>query len=441
MKDQTEQLSLQRIFKTWWPLAASWLLMGIESPVLSAVMARLPDAEINLAAYGGIVFPIMLLIEAPIIMLLSASTALCVDWPSYRKVHRFMLYSSVFLTIAYILTAFTPFYYFLTEDVIGAPQEIIEPARIGFMIMTPWPLSIAFRRFQQGVMIRFNQSKAVGAGTMVRLIADVVVLTIGYLIGSIPGVIVATSAQISGVICEAVYAGIRVRPILRENLKRAPIVEPPLTWGGFARFYIPLSLTSFISLTWQPIGSAAMSRMSMPLPSLAVWPVVSGLIFIFRGVGMAYNETVVALLDRPRSFYGLRKFSGIMMGGISIIYILFAATPIAYVWFADLTALSPALARMATTAFWLSLPVPALTALQSWYQGAIVHGKKTRAIPEAMVMFLVTAVIILALGVYSEDWIGLYVGTVAFTFANISQTSWLWLRSRNILHHLASRDA
>jgi len=55
-------LSLSRIFKVWIPLAASWLLMGMELPILSAVVARLAEPEINLAAYGGIVFPLALII-------------------------------------------------------------------------------------------------------------------------------------------------------------------------------------------------------------------------------------------------------------------------------------------------------------------------------------------------------------------------------------------
>lgn len=49
--------------------------MGCELPAISAVMARLPDPDFPLATYGGIVFPISLLSEAPIIML-AASTKL-----------------------------------------------------------------------------------------------------------------------------------------------------------------------------------------------------------------------------------------------------------------------------------------------------------------------------------------------------------------------------
>ena len=54
---------LRTVFAVWWPLAASWLLMGLELPAVSAVMARLPHATVSLAAYGGVVFPLALLID------------------------------------------------------------------------------------------------------------------------------------------------------------------------------------------------------------------------------------------------------------------------------------------------------------------------------------------------------------------------------------------
>ena len=41
------------VWKTWFPLALSWLMMGIELPLLSAVVARLANPEVNLGAYGG----------------------------------------------------------------------------------------------------------------------------------------------------------------------------------------------------------------------------------------------------------------------------------------------------------------------------------------------------------------------------------------------------
>ena len=51
-------LRMRQVMLSWWPLAGSWLLMGIEMPAVSAVIARLADPTINLAAFGGIVFPL-----------------------------------------------------------------------------------------------------------------------------------------------------------------------------------------------------------------------------------------------------------------------------------------------------------------------------------------------------------------------------------------------
>src|SRR4030043_1637263 len=205
---ESSQLSSRRIFHTWWPLAASWLLMGIESPAISAVVARLANPEISLAAYGGIIFPLALIIESPIIMLLAASTALSKDWPSFVKIRRFMMISSAILTVFHILIAFTPLYYFIVEDLFGAPQAIVEPARVGLMIMIPWTWAIAYRRFHQGMLIRFGHSRAVSTGTLIRLGADLMVLGVGYAIHDISGIIVATSAVVAGVVSEAIYGGI-----------------------------------------------------------------------------------------------------------------------------------------------------------------------------------------------------------------------------------------
>ena len=105
------QLSSRRIFHTWWPLAASWLLMGVELPAISAVIARLANPEISLAAYGGFIFPLSMIIESPIIMLLAASTALSRDWASFVKIRRFMMIAGASLTLLHMLIAFTPIYY------------------------------------------------------------------------------------------------------------------------------------------------------------------------------------------------------------------------------------------------------------------------------------------------------------------------------------------
>jgi hypothetical protein len=344
------------------------------------------------------------------------------------------------LTILHIAIAFTPLYYFVVEGLIQAPSEIVEPARIGLMIMTPWTWSIAYRRFNQGVLIRFGHSGAISTGTFIRLGTDIVVLLLGFWVGTLPGIVVATSAVAISVIAEAVYVAIRIIPVRQNELKQAALIDPPLTYRAFANFYIPLALTSLLTLIVQPLGSAAISRMPYALESLAVWPVVSGLIFLMRSLGIAFNEVVVALLDEPLSTSRLWHFTKILATGTTAFLLLMVMTPLAEFWFERVSALSAELSELALNGLWFALPLPALAALQSWYQGAILQSRRTGGIPEAVAVFLVTIGIFLWVGVAWGQVAGVYVGLLAFSAAMVTQTVWLWVRSRSALQAVYTRD-
>jgi hypothetical protein len=414
--------------------------MSAESPALSAIIARLADPTIHLAAYGGVVFPLALIIESPIIMLLAASTALSRDWASYIRIRRFMMVTSAVMTALHLLVACTPLYYLVVEGLLHAPAEIVEPARVGLIIMTPWTWSIAYRRFHQGVLIRFGHSKAITIGTFIRLTTDLTVLVAGFLIHSIPGIVVATSAVATGVIAEAIFVGLVVRPVLHSQLRSAPPVDPPLTQPAFMSFYIPLVMTSLITLLVNPIGSAALGRMPSPVESLAVWQVLGGLIFMVRSLGIAYNEVVVALLDEPKSSQALRRFAAFLISSTTLLWLLLVLTPLASIWFIRITALDPELAQLARGGAWMAIPLPAISVLQSWFQGNILHSRRTGAITEAVVVYLVVNLLTLFLGVLWGKTTGIFIGLGSLVISSLAQTVWLWLRSRPALVEILNRD-
>ena len=430
--DAPRQLTTLEILRRWAPLAASWMLMGLEMPLVTAIVARLADHDIHLAAYGGIVFPLALIIESPIIMMLAASTALSKDWFSYQKLYRIMMGISFLLTVLHIAIAFTPLYYIVIADIMGAHPAIVEPARIGLMIMTPWTWAIAFRRFQQGVLIRFDHSKIVTYGTMIRLAAMIVILGGGYALGNIQGIVVASTAIAVGVVLEAIYAGLKVRPVVQNQVKKAPAVSPALTNIEFARFYIPLAMTSFLTLIALPIGSAAINRMPDALHSLDVWPVVNGLVFLLGSTGLAYQEVVVTLLDRRGALPLLQKFAAGLSILTSGILFLVALTPLSTALFEGVMGLSPELANLSRIAVLLGGLRPAFMVMQHWFQGIILHSKRTKAITEAIAIALVVTSVALIVGVSLGNITGIYVGVAAFTLGTTVQIFWLWYRSRGI---------
>ena len=421
-------LAQGRILRVWLPLAASWLLMAIELPAFTAAVARMADPEVHLAAYGSIVFAISLVIEAPVIMLLAASTTLSTDWANFRRLRRFTYALSGALTVLHALIAFTPLFDWVARELLHSPEAILEPARVGLRIMTPWTAAIGYRRFHQGVLIRFHQTRPVAVGTAVRLAVLIGVLVAGRASGAFSGIVVGTAAVACAVTAEAVFIGLAVRPVLRERLR--PLAgDQRLSWREIGLFYTPLALTQVLSMLAHPMTAAAVNRMPEALTSLAALPAVHGFIFITRSVGFAYHEVVVALLGEPGARPALRRFAWTLAAATMSALALLALTPLSQVWFGTISGLGPELMSLSCAALLFGLLLPACAALQSWYQGLLVHARRTTAITESMAIYLVSASAALWLGVSWQPFTGLYYALAAISFGAVLQTVWLGWRA------------
>ena len=400
-------------------------------------MSRLPEAKVNLAAWSSVVFPISLVIEGPIIMMLAASTRLSSSWARYSAVLRFGTVMSVALSLLHAAVAFTPLYDLVAASWLGCDPRVLEPGRVGLQIMTPWTLAIGYRRTQQGALIRFERSGAVGMGTAVRLVVTASVLYLAGAATGVSGIAVAGLGVAIGVTAEAVYARWRVREI--HGALRAEPAGEALELRGFLRFYAPLALTPLVTLFIQPIGAAGMNRMPRALDSVAAWGPVHALVFTMRSVGMAFNEvvvTLVALGGGPRS---LRRFGVGLALATSGLLAVMALTPLSQVWFGEVQRIPAELVPMARLGATLCLLMPAYQVAQSWYQGLLVHAHRTRPITEAVLLYFGLAWALLELGVRRAEAhgaSGLNWTLVSFVIAGLAQTGWLWLRSRGVARAL-----
>ncbi len=400
--------------------------------MLAAVVARLADPDIHLAAYGSVTFPLIGILQAPILTLLSLSTTMSRDWESFLKGRKIMFYLGGGLTLLYTLIAFTPLYDVVVRDLIGAPPEVIEPARLGMFVGLPWSFAVAYRRFHQGVLIRFEHSRAVTVGTLLRFVMDAIVLAAGFLIGSIPGTVLATLMMVLGVITDAVYVGLRVRPVLRTELRQAPPVDPPIGLKQMILFFIPLGVTPLLNQLIRPIGSAALSRLPDPLMTLAVWPVISSFSFLIVTPGAALHEVVIALLDRPGASRALRRFMGIVMVVQFALMLLLGFTPLAYEWFTQVSGLTPEMARLGAHAFQILIPTALISPLNSWFAGSILNSRKSRPVTEGMAIYLGVYVAALLAGGALPNVSGLYIAVTSSVLASLTQTAWLGFRSRGV---------
>lgn len=399
--------------------------MTSELVLTTALVARLPDPEINLAAWG-IAFVISLFIQSPAVMLLAASTAMSGDRASYFRLRRFITTILAFLTLIHALVAFTPIYGFVVGGLLGAPEEVIAAARIGLVALVPYAYCTGYRRFQQGVLIRHGQSQAVIWGTLIRLVILVIVLAVGYLASTELAVLTAAVAIMAGVVAESVYTYARTAAVIRNRLD--PSATTTLTWHGFLAFYFPLVLTTLLTLLVQVLVTAVLGRLPAPLESLAVWPVIFGFLIVWQSAAMGYNEVVISLLGYQGSVAALKRFTNWMALLLTALLLLVTATPLASFWFEHVAGLSAPLAKLARQALWIGLTIPGLRLLLSWYQGQIVVSRQTLPISESVVLFLLITVVVLFVGVLWGEVPGIYVGMAAYAISHAGQVAWLGMR-------------
>lgn len=416
-------------------MAATWVMMAIEGPFVAAIIARLPEPTYNLAAHG-VAFALAMLFEAPVLMLMSATTSLVRDRTSFLRLRAFSRGLMLGATGVVLVVLSPPVYDFLTITVMRLPPEVSELTRGALWFFLPWPAAIGYRRFLQGVMIRAGKTRLVAYGTMIRLCGMVTAALFGFLVLDIPGAWVGALALISGVITEAVtarfMAASTVRSLLSEEREGSTPREIP--YREIASFYFPLALTSLIGLAVQPMLTFFMGRSVSPVESLAVFPVVMALSFFFRALGLAFQDVAIALMgERFENLPELRRFAGALglavSGGIALV----TFTPLSDVYFMTISGLTPELTSFALTPARVVVPMPALSVLLSTQRAILVEGRRTRFITVASAIEILTvAATFVAFG-WGLGLIGATAAFAAFLVGRTASNTYLYFGCQTVL--------
>ncbi|MFB3855481.1 MAG: hypothetical protein ACE148_16915 [Vicinamibacterales bacterium] len=448
--------SVRRVLLFWLPLAATWLMMGIEGPYIAAIIARMADAKANLAAYG-VTFSLAFLAEAPIIMVMTASNTLVADRQSFFALRRFVYALNTGVTVAFLAGLYPPFFRFVTGRLMGLPADIASITHVATAILLPWPAAIGYRRFYQGILIRNHMPRRVAYGTVVRVVTMSVVGIVLALTAPFRGAYVGALALVTGVVAEAVASRVMARHLVRQ-LRAEPGdggAHPPLTPRDIVRFYYPLALTSLITLAVNPVLTFFLAHSRAAIESLAVMPVVTGLAFFFRSGAIAYQETAVALMGQAKApattpvevpgsgpagapgtmrveaagatlvkaARGLAAATAICLGGI-------AYSPLADVWFGRVSGLTPDLAHVALWPLRVLALAPPVDYLLTFQRAQFVLARRTRVITFATVVEVFTLVLAMGIGVRGFDMVGALAAALAVLFGRVAGSMFLLWMSR-----------
>lgn len=428
-----EKRSQRSIALFWSPLAATWIMMAVEGPFLAAVIARLPDATYNLAAHG-VAYAVALLVEAPVIMLMSAATSVVRDRASYVKLRNFARALNAGTTGLLLLLLLPPVHEALMSALMGLPPEVAGLTYGALWLYLPWPAAIGYRRFLHGVLIRAGKTRLVALGTVLRVAGMATAALVGYFLLDIPGAWVGGLSLSAGVIVEAAATRVMAAPTIRTLLtaeEHAGRSTADIRYREVAAFYFPLALTSLIGLTVQPMLTFFMGRSVAPVQSLAVFPVVHALGFFFRSMGLAYQDVAIALMgDRFQHLPELRTFALGLGFATSAGLALVAFTPLSHLWFVTISGLTPELTAFALVPTQVGVPIPALSVLLSLQRAILVEGRRTRHITVASAIEVGSVALLFIVFGWGVGLVGATAAFCAFTGGRVASNSYLLLPSR-----------
>jgi hypothetical protein len=325
------------------------------------------------------------------------------------------------------ITLLPPIFDWLALDLIGLPVEVASRAHVALIILLPWPATIGIRRFYQGVLIRHDLTRLVAYGTVIRLVS---MAATGFLLArftDMEGAWVGAAALTAGVCAEAVAAWLMARGSVRALMANGEAATGAATsYSKLTLFYYPLALTTLLSLGIQPVITFFVGNSRMSLESLAVLPVISSLVFIFRSLGLAYQEVVIALMGETQEGYrSLRRFGltlgAAVVGGLSII----AWTPLAGVWFETVSGLEPELAAFSIVPTRIMAPIVGLTALLSFQRAVLVVRGTTNGITWATIIEVIGVVSVLWIAIARFDLVGAVAAATALLIGRIGANVYL----------------
>ena len=417
--DMPRPLRTIDVLAFWLPLAATWLMMALEGPYIAAIVARMPAAAHSLAAYG-VATSLAWLIESPIMMLLSAATALVRDRASYLALRRFAALLNALVTLGMIVLAIPPVFRFVAQTLIGLPPEIARLTHLATLIMIPWPAAIGYRRFYQGILVRHHLTRRVAYGTVLRLVSMSLTAAVLAFAFELPGAVVGACALLAGVVLEAAASRWMARHVVRDLMQGSE--GTLLRFADIASFYFPLALTSMLSMALGPLVTFGLGRGRAPIESLAVWPVVNSLAFMFRSGGVAFQEVGIALPDTPV----VRRTASLLAVISTLLMALVAFTPLESIWFVRLSGLSPALASSAVWPLRVLALLPALEYLLSIQRARWIVAHRTGAVTIATAIEAGGLAVALFFTIVTLDLVGAVGGAIAMIVGRLAANGYLF---------------
>ena len=199
-------LAMKDMVRFFMPLGLMALIASWLHPMVQAALVRMSlIPTLTLASYE-VAFGLIMILSGPVRLLHHCAIVYVTSLkdPNWPYIVRFCIGVGVACSVATLLTGVTPLGEFLMGDVIGAPDHIVEKAKLALTGATLLPLAHAIRESYWGILMRYRSTKVIGiakglnfAATAVSLIVLATVFGRMGLEPAVIGVLAVTTGELA----------------------------------------------------------------------------------------------------------------------------------------------------------------------------------------------------------------------------------------------------
>lgn len=199
-------------------------------------------------------------------------------------------------------------------------------------------------------------------------------------------------------------------------------------------FFWPLALSGLMMSAVQPIVQAGLARLESPELILAAYGVAFYVAMMLEAPVLMFLPVANALVDDRRSYRLTRNMMFIVNGALTIFTGAVALwTPLYDLVFLRLLGIPPDVALAARPCMIIFIPRPALIGIRRYYQGILVHFRRTQVVSWGSGARLVAMVVPLVCGVAWFPDHGIIVGGIALMAGVVADMLMAVLAARNLL--------
>ena len=207
-----EDRNQRAIYRQYYPLAVSSILMATVEPLIQTAIARSPGSQTALAAYP-VLISLTWLSRVHLWNAQQLVIARVESWSNYLDVRRFITLTTLITTAMLGCLMIPAVSEWIFGTLIGLRGPVKDLAVLGFPIAFTIPALQAVRSFYYGTLITKSGSQGIQTAAFVRIVVLVASLAAGVTLLEFNGLILALLATILGDLSECITLRFSVKKI------------------------------------------------------------------------------------------------------------------------------------------------------------------------------------------------------------------------------------